>query len=262
VNQSQAADKFVVRKCRNIDELRACVDLQREVWKFEDADLVPLRMFVVAEKIGGQVIGCFEGNTLAGYALSVPGSRGQRAYLHSHMLAVREAHRDAGLGRRLKLAQRDDALQRGIALIEWTFDPLEIKNAYLNIVKLGATAKKYSVNHYGSSTSPLHRGLPTDRLIVEWWLKSKRVTGLLDEGRAPQVIPGKKVLVPAEIYAWRNSATDLPKAAQVQERNRKEFIQSFSQGLAVMGFERDAAGNGAYVLGPWDEEQEIDRVIG
>ena len=259
VSQSErmsVSEKIAIRKCRNIDELRACVDLQREVWKFEEVDLVPLRMFVVAEKIGGQVIGAFDGDTLVGYALSVPGSRNNRAYLHSHMLAVRESFRNSGLGRSLKLAQRDDAIARGFSLIEWTFDPLEIKNAYLNIVRLGAIAAKYSVNHYGFSTSHLHRGLPTDRLIAEWWLKSKRVTGLLDEERAPQFTTVKKVQVPAEIYAWRISQDDLPKAAEALERNRREFIQAFSEGLVVLGYERDAAGNGTFLLGKWEEEPD------
>jgi predicted GNAT superfamily acetyltransferase len=249
-------DQLVIRKCRNIDELRACVDLQREVWKFDDLDLIPLRMFVVAEKVGGQVIGGFDGDTLVGYALAIPGSRDHHAYLHSHMLAVRESYRNSGLGRRLKLAQREDGLQRGFALIEWTFDPLEIKNAYLNIVRLGAIARKYSINHYGFSSSHLHRGLPTDRLIAEWWLKSKRVTGLLDEGRAPAATPARKIHVPAEIYAWRGSAADLPRAEQVQKRNRQEFEEAFSHGLAVIGYERDAAGNGTFLLGTWDESPE------
>lgn len=256
MSTSPATDRLVVRKCRNLDELRACVDLQREVWKFEDLDLIPLRMFVVAEKIGGQVIGGFDGDTLVGYALSIPGSRDNHAYLHSHMLAVRESYRNSGLGRRLKLAQRDDGLQRGFALIEWTFDPLEIKNAHLNITRLGAIARRYSVNHYGFSSSHLHRGLPTDRLIAEWWLKSKRVTGLLDEGRAPVVTPARKIHVPAEIYAWRASASDLPQAEQVLKRNRQEFGEAFSQGLAVIGYERDAAGNGTFLLGTWDENPE------
>jgi predicted GNAT superfamily acetyltransferase len=242
-----------VRKCRNIDELRACVELQREVWKFEDIDMIPLRMFVVAEKVGGQVIGGFDGDTLVGYTLSVPGSRDNYSYLHSHMLAVRESYRNSGLGRRLKLAQRDDALQRGFSLIEWTFDPLEIKNAYLNIERLGAVARKYSVNHYGFSTSHLHRGLPTDRLIAEWWLKSKRVTRLLEDGRLPAVKSVEKIQVPAEIYAWRNSQQDLPRAAEVQLRNRQKFIEVFDRGLTVLGFERDAAGNGTFLLGAWDE---------
>ena len=97
------------------------------------------------------------------------------AYLHSHMLAVRKQYRNGGLGRRIKLFQREEALRHGFELIEWTFDPLEIKNAYLNIEKLGAIARRYTINQYGITTSPLQGGLPTDRLIAEWWLKSKRV---------------------------------------------------------------------------------------
>ena len=170
-----SADSIVIRKCHQLDEMRACVALQKEVWNFSDADLVPLRMFVVAEKVGGQVIGAFAGNEMAGFALSVPGVRGGHSYLHSHMLAVRKQHQNAGLGRRIKLFQREDALARGFELIEWTFDPLEIKNAYLNIEKLGAIARRYTVNQYGITSSPLQGGLPTDRLVAEWWLKSKRV---------------------------------------------------------------------------------------
>ncbi len=91
------------------------------------------------------------------------------------MLAVRKEYRNGGLGRRIKLFQREEAMMRGFELIEWTFDPLEIKNAYLNIEKLGAIARRYTINQYGITTSPLQGGLPTDRLIAEWWLKSRRV---------------------------------------------------------------------------------------
>jgi GNAT superfamily N-acetyltransferase len=131
-----------LRACHGIEDFRACVALQKEVWNFTDAELVPLRMFVVADKVGGQVMGAFDGNTLVGFALSVPGTRSGHIYLHSHMLAVRKDHRNSGLGRRLKMMQREEALARGIELIEWTFDPLEIKNAYLNIEKLGAIARR------------------------------------------------------------------------------------------------------------------------
>src|SRR5438093_10173720 len=139
-------------------------------------------MFVVAERIGGQLIGGFDDSELAGFAFSIPGARAGHAYLHSHMLAVREQYRNSGLGRRLKLFQREDALARGFELIEWTFDPLEIKNAYLNIERLGIITRRYSVNQYGITTSPLQGGLPTDRLVAEWWLKSKRVENLLRTG--------------------------------------------------------------------------------
>ena len=111
-----SADSIVIRKCHSLDEMRACVALQKEVWNFTDAELVPLRMFVVAEKVGGQVIGAFDGNELVGFALAVPGVRAGHSYLHSHMLAVRKQYRNAGLGRRIKLFQRDDALARGFEL--------------------------------------------------------------------------------------------------------------------------------------------------
>src|ERR1700689_114357 len=96
------------------------------------------------------------------------------------MTAVLQNYRDRGIGRRLKLFQREDALQRGIHLVEWTFDPLEVKNAYLNFMRLGAIARRYLPNCYGVTTSPLHGGMPTDRLIAEWWLDSPRVTNLLN----------------------------------------------------------------------------------
>ena len=180
------ADAILIRKCSALDEMSACVGLQKEVWNFADAELMPLRLFVVAEKIGGQVIGAFEAGKLVGFAVALPGARGGHSYLHSQMLAVSSQHRNAGLGRRIKLFQRQEALARGFELIEWTFDPLEIKNAYLNIERLGAVARRYSVNQYGVTSSPLQGGLPSDRLVAEWWLKSKRVTSLLDQATDSQ----------------------------------------------------------------------------
>src|SRR6266481_8024584 len=138
-----------IRKCEALQEMQACFALQKEVWNFSDADLVPVRLFVVANKIGGQVIGAFDGEELVGFALAIPGNRRGHSYLHSQMLAVRQQYRNAGLGRRLKLSQRDEALAHGFELMEWTFDPLEIKNAYLNIEKLGAIARRYNLSQYG-----------------------------------------------------------------------------------------------------------------
>src|SRR5213593_1427144 len=199
----EIASSIAIRKCQGLEEMRACVALQKEVWNFSDAELVPLRLFVVAEKIGGQVIGAFEGKELIGFALAVPGARGGHAYLHSHMLAVRKEYRNAGLGRRIKLFQRDDALARQFELIEWTFDPLEIKNAYLNIEKLGAISRRYNINQYGMSSSPLQGGLPTDRLVAEWWLNSKRVRNLLEVGRLPECHTELTLQVPQKVYEWK-----------------------------------------------------------
>ena len=248
------SDPIVIRKCSGIDEMRACVHLQQEVWNFTDAELVPLRLFVVAEKVGGQVIGAFEGNELIGFALAVPGARRGHAYLHSHMLAVRTSHRNSGLGRRIKLFQRDDALARGFELVEWTFDPLEIKNAYLNMMRLGAITRRYNINQYGITSSPLQGGLPTDRLVAEWWLRSKRVEKFLHTGLLPAFSTAATISVPAQIYEWKGSPENRGKAVEVQSRNRELFLQAFSAGLAVLGYDRDPQGNGSFLLGRWDED--------
>ncbi len=119
-------DTILVRNCTELDEFRACVVLQKEVWGFADNELVPLRIFSLAPKIGGQVIGAWDNETLVGFAFSIPGTRSGHPYLHSHMLGVKSDYRNSGLGRRLKLFQREDALAHGYELMEWTFDPLEI----------------------------------------------------------------------------------------------------------------------------------------
>ena len=245
---------IALRACHGIEDFRACVALQKEVWNFTDAELVPLRMFVVADKVGGQVMGAFEGDAMVGFALSVPGTRSGHVYLHSHMLAVRQEHRNSGLGRRLKLMQRDDAVSRGIELIERTFDPLEIKNAYLNLEKLGAIVRRYNINQYGITSSPLQGGLPSDRLIAEWWLKSKRVETLLATGKNPPIESEFSISVPAQIYDWKAAAETRAQAQQVQERNRQQFLHAFGQGLAVLGYNRDAEGNGTFLLGRWEEK--------
>ena len=236
-----SAEAISIRRCQGLDELRPCIALQKEIWNFTDAELIPLRMFVVAEKVGGQVMGAFDGNDMVGFALSVPGTRSGHIYLHSHMLAVRKEHRNGGLGRRLKLLQREDALSRGIELIEWTFDPLEIKNSYFNI------------NQYGITSSPLQGGLPSDRLIAEWWLKSRRVETLLATGKNPSFRHQAAIEVPAQIYEWKATTETRSKAQQVQERNREQFLQAFNDGLTVLGYERDTDGNGKFLLGKWEE---------
>jgi len=249
-----SVEAITIRCCEGLEELRACVALQKEIWNFSDAELVPLRIFVVAEKVGGQVMGAFAGTEMVGFALSVPGTRSGHIYLHSHMLAVRKDHRNGGLGRRLKLLQRKDALARGIELIEWTFDPLEIKNAYLNLEKLGAIARRYNINQYGITSSPLQGGLPSDRLIAEWWLKSRRVETLVATGKVPAFNRELTIEVPAQIYEWKAAAETRREAQAVQERNRKQLLRAFDSGLAVLGYEHDVAGNGKFMLGHWDEQ--------
>jgi predicted GNAT superfamily acetyltransferase len=256
---------IAIRACTGLEELGACVRLQIEIWGYDESDVVPRKAFLVAQKIGGQVIGAFDteisggqaeggAESLVGFAFSLPGVKtGQgepRAYLHSHMLAVKEEYRNRGLGTQLKLEQRLEALSRGIRLMEWTFDPLEIKNSFLNIHRLGAIVREYRVNFYGISSSRLQGGLPTDRLLAEWQLESPRVRAILEGRPAAEHAIEERILVPASIYEWKASEAGRERALAVQLENRRKFLQAFSRGLAVVGFVRDAEGNGVFELGP------------
>jgi predicted GNAT superfamily acetyltransferase len=236
-----------------------CVELQLEVWGYDDGDVIPRRMFLVAQRIGGQVFGAFDGDIMIGFAMSLPGYRSGQSYLHSHMLAVLPTYRNASIGRRLKLAQREDALAKGFDLMEWTFDPLEIKNAHLNIARLGAIARRYQPDFYGSSTSPLQGGLPTDRLYAEWWLRSPSVASVLRGEPQPQQIL-ERVTVPHTIYQWKQDPQHRSRAQAVQSANRESLQSAFDRGLAVIGYERDADGNGSYLLGPWVQPQPFHNL--
>ncbi len=241
-----------IESLTSLEHLQRCVDLQVAVWRYSDDDVVPRRVFVVAQRIGGQVLGAFDGEEIVGFAMALPGYRDGTAYLHSYMLAVLPQYRNAGLGRGLKLAQRDDAIARGFDLMEWTFDPLEIKNAHLNLHRLGAIARRYQPDFYGASSSPLQGGLPTDRLYAEWWLRSERVckrleTGGVEAGGSDLI--EDRVEVSAEIYDWKADPGRGSEALALQTRVRKGLQQAFGRGLVALGYERDANGNGTYLLG-------------
>ncbi|MGO4515258.1 GNAT family N-acetyltransferase [Terriglobus sp. 2YAB30_2] len=248
--------EIVIRELSELSEFDLCVDLQLKVWNYSEQDLVPRRVFLVAYRIGGQVLGAYDGERMIGFAMGLPGFRNGHSYLHSHMLAVLPEYRNGGIGRRLKLAQRDGALAKGFDLMEWTYDPLEIKNAYLNITKLGAISRRYKADFYGSSTSPLQGGLPTDRLYAEWWLKSDRVKTVLAGGK-PRMEIERTVEVPAAIYEWKANGADRDKAAAVQAANREALQAAFAHGLSVIGYDRDAEGTGRFLMGRWDEDQVI-----
>ena len=255
---------ILIRSCQGNDELEACVQLQVDTWGYDPSDVIPRKAFLVWQKVGGQVIGAFdtdlpdaspEGNpkSMVGFVLALPGVKQgnsePRAYLHSHMMAVKDGYRNRGLGVKLKLAQRDEALSRGIRHIEWTFDPLEIKNAFINIHKLGAISRSYFADFYGVSSSRLQGGLPTDRLLAEWELDSPHVQAIL-EGRSETTLVVEEVVqVSAAIYDWKSTEAGRDQALALQSENREKFLKSFSQGLAVLGFVRDAEGNGSFELG-------------
>jgi len=237
---------IVIRRADQVEEFEACVQLQAAVWGFAERDLIPRRMFVVASKIGGLVLGAWDGDRLAGFALAFPARRESETYWHSHMVAVAEGYRNLGLGRQLKLHQREEALEQGIPRIEWTFDPLEIKNGYFNLAVLGATASRYYPNLYGSTTSALQAGLPSDRLVAEWHLHSERVSLLAHGVEAPNLPIQAQLEVPAEIQAWKNAGD--PRAAELQLRNREALQAAFARGLGAVGYLRRREG-GVFLLG-------------
>jgi predicted GNAT superfamily acetyltransferase len=239
-----------VRPLADREDLKSVVRLQRQIWGFEDVDLIPLRLFVVATKIGGQVFGAFDGQQMVGFCMAIPGLKpGGKTYLHSHMLGVLPDYRNAGVGRMLKLTQREDALRRGIRLIEWTFDPLEIKNAFFNMERLGAIVRRYVPNQYGTTSSPLHGGLPTDRCIAEWWLESPRVNAIIAGQPFDRPSTETRVAIPADIAAVRS--TDPVRAREIQKSACEQLMAAFDRGLAVIGFEKSKE-SGTYLLGTWE----------
>jgi predicted GNAT superfamily acetyltransferase len=239
-----------IRKCTSLGEFQRCVELQREIWGEEDLEVEPATMFVVSANTGGQVLGAFDGEKMVGYTLAVVGVRDGKVYVHSHMTAVQEAYQNRGIGRMLKLFQREEALARGIRLIEWTFDPLGTRNAYFNLNRLGAICRRYLPNLYGLTTSPLHRGLATDRLVAEWHLDSARVVAAIGGLRKdPQEEPAI-VELPAELEAWKKEGSEW--LAGVQVKVRESFLKWFAKGYAAVSLRTSATGS-AYVLTPWSD---------
>jgi predicted GNAT superfamily acetyltransferase len=238
-----------IRPLHSIAEFDECVRLQQLTWGRDIT--VPSAIFVVGEHTGGLSHGAFDGSKLIGFAMAMAGFRDGHPFLHSHMAAVLPEYRDQGIGRRLKFAQREDALRYGIHLIEWTFDPLELKNAHFNFNRLAAIARVYLPNCYGITDSPLHAGLPTDRLVAEWWLDSPRVRALLDisqQSSAPPRISGAaRISVPADIAELRLSNPS--RALEIQSSAREQFQKYFAQGLLAVSVEKSAS-TVDYLLAP------------
>lgn len=246
--------RVLIRKIDSFPEMDACVHLQQSVWQFPDLDVVPRRMFVVARAVGGQIFGAWDGGTLTGFALAIPGVRDGQVYLHSHMVAVSPQYRNRGIGMQLKLAQRSDALSRGIERIEWTFDPLRPENANFNIEKLGAIVRRYTPDFYGPSKSPLHGSLPSDRLHAEWWLNSNRVTSLIEGKPLPSYAMNETVSV-TEIQRSPACGIHAPvdSGLELLLQIRQQFLEAFSNGLVCLRFQRVHGGTSKYLLGAADQ---------
>ena len=231
-------------------EMSVCVELQQRIWGYAPIDTVPDQIFIVAKKTGGQVMTAYHGDTPVGFTLAFAAMREGLGYLHSHMVGVVEEYQNRGVGRLLKLAQREDALRRGIGLIEWTFDPLQLKNAHFNIERLGAIVRRYLPNLYGRTSSPLHAGLPTDRLVAEWWVRSQQVAEVLGGRVRPRGRDCERIRIPAGIRAI---CRDEPLSAEkIQTKVREQFLANIANGRAAVGFEFNEE-QGTYLLEPYED---------
>ena len=191
---------ITLRDLHSIPEYQLVVALEQKIWGYTDyGDVFTVPVFIITVKRGAILIGAFDDDRMMGFVYSLVGVKNGKAMQWSHMAGVLPEYRTKGLGRDLKLAQRERALEGGFELIEWTFDPLQAVNAHLNFARLGVVADEYAVNIYGDSSSALHRGTPTDRLVVQWNIAEPHVVRRIsrrdssvvirseDAGQAPAV---------------------------------------------------------------------------
>lgn len=244
-------EDIVIRECTAIDELDNCVRLQREVFGLPDLEISPRRHLIVSRQAGGWTLGAFvpEKNIwrLIGFVHHLAGVRGSEIFGYSHMMAVDPAYQNKGVGARLKWSQRERAMQEGRSLIKWTWDPMQARNAYFNLNRLGVIVSSYAENFYGTDyvTSPAltgaePAGIDSDRLFAHWRLQSRRAMDLANGAPASEVtIPAKPqamIDIPAN---WTKLCKENPGLAkQEQLRVRHEFQKAFASGLIAASFER------------------------
>ena len=231
---------IAVRELRTPAEMAEAVQLQFETWGPTDA--TPTNQLVISVKTGGHVLGAFDGDRLVSFAYGFPAVvPGQEPWIASHMLATRPEYAGQGIGRMIKWRQRAWALERGFHRITWTFDPLEARNAHLNLNLLGAVAREYIVDCYGPMDDKLNRGIPSDRLMADWQLDSPRVQAV-ERGERPS-LAGRRVLVPSDFQSMRRRDPETALAERL--RVRGELQPLLAQGLTCTAFDRNQV---AFVL--------------
>lgn len=249
-------DDVTIHEARGRADFDACVALQREVWGLADLEITSAVQLVATVEAGGMLLLAESAGAALGFCYAFAGLGEDGPHLHSDLLAVRADARGRGIGLRLKWAQREAARRRGLRLVQWTFDPMRARNARLNLHRLGATARAYRRDFYGTTSSPLHLGLPTDRLLARWELDAPRVrqrageTGT-DAGaqHAPDAAGAeeRRIEVPAD---WDAAVAASPAAAlETQRRVRDAFERAFAEGFEAVDFDSDPARPAAsYVL--------------
>ena len=238
-----------VRECRTIEELDACVELQREAFGYSDLEISPRRFLILSRRAGGWTLGAFDAGELIGFVHHLVAARGRDEIIgYSHMMAVAPGYQNRGIGVLLKWAQRARTLAEGRSYITWTWNPMQARNAHFNLNRLGVTVRSYAANFYGTgetASAPAHDAesapdIDSDRLFADWDLRSERVTDLA-EGRDPAhppTAPVETIEIPPDWKALLQQNTTA--ARREQQRVRSQFQQAFAAGLFCAGFERDA----------------------
>ena len=244
-----------VRECISVEDFQQCIELERAIWKDDDIGIMPIRLYMISKACKAPTIGAFDvAGQLVGFVHTSLALMGKSVIYHSHLAAVVEARRHQDIGRRMKLAQRDRAIEAGIPLIIWTFDPLQSRNAHLNINKLGAIIRRYEVNYYGEGLSSVFgAGVPSDRVFAEWWVLSPQVGAALGGKQPDASSRDESVVIPEDIDAV--SASYPAEHLKWRLRVREEFSSCLGRGLIADSFERDLpSGHSRYLFGK-DNEQ-------
>ena len=228
-----------IEPINDVAQMRAVEELQKEVWGIPDIEVVPLTQLVAAKEAGGTLIGAFDAETLVGFVYGFPSFEYGQAAHHSHMLAVKAAYRNLDLGRKLKLAQREHLIGQGIAVMTWTFDPLQSLNAHFNFHKLGVVADRYLPDFYGAEAASFLHQTGTDRLWVSWWLTSDHVKRTINGDHAPESFAPDDVSIeiPGDINSLQQQ--DPRTALKWREDTRAAFTEAIRAGHKVIGFTRE-----------------------
>jgi predicted GNAT superfamily acetyltransferase len=245
---------ITIRECVSIEDFNQCIELERAVWKDDDIDIMPIRLYMISKACKAPTIGAFDSSGgLVGFVHTMLALAGRNVVYHSHMAAVLEDMRHRDIGYRIKLFQRRMAIEAGVPLIIWTFDPLQSRNAHFNINKLGAVIRRYEENYYGEGASTVFDpGVPSDRIFAEWWVMSPHVESVL-AGARPSFEEDDSIVIPYDVNSIRENSID--EHLRWRLRARHQFQDKLGRGPIIRGF----VSNGdlcesRYILGP-DEEQ-------
>jgi predicted GNAT superfamily acetyltransferase len=250
-----ADSEVTIRECLSVEDFKQCIELERTVWHDDDVGIMPIRLYMISKTCNAPTIGAFDNaGKLVGFVHTSLALMGRHVVYHSHLAAVVEGLRHRDIGYRMKLAQRDRALQAGIPLIIWTFDPLQSRNAHLNINKLGAVIRRYEVNYYSAGISSVFdSNVPSDRVFAEWWLSSPRVESALAGNPVEAIKETGTVEIPEEINTVRDASPEQHLDWRI--RVREQFQLALSHGDIVLGFARDRARQRSrYIFGPDDPQ--------